>query len=84
MGQLADVDLRREVTADRTLERFPAQDTTGEGPSALEGRERPLPEQYLEGSDANLEHDCDGLLRVGGRLRGRFSIHSRKLAKGLR
>ncbi len=85
VGELADVDLRGQVTADRPLERLARIEAApGERPAPGEGRAGTPPEQHLQTTFAHLEHHSDRLLQVAGMVQGRFSIHSRKLAKGRR
>ena len=84
VGDLGEVDLRREVAADRRLERLVGgEHPAGKGPGARERVERPLPEQCLQHAVAHLQHRGQGDLCRSGRLGPRFTTHSQKLAKGL-
>src|SRR5262249_43130727 len=66
--ELAHVDLAREMTADRLLERLAGRELAArERPRPGERVERPLPEQDLELAGAHLEHDRDD--GVGRRFR---------------
>ena len=86
MRDLGEVDLRREVAADRCLERLVRREhAAGERPGAGERLERPLPQQRLQHAVPHLEHGGQGDLGWScrfGRLRPRFTTHSQKLAKG--
>ena len=69
MRDLAEVDLRREVAADRRLERLVRrEDAAGERPGAGERLERALPEQCLQHAVPHLEHGSQGDLCRSGRL----------------
>ena len=58
MGELADVDLGREMAPDRLLERLVGRELAArERPRAGERVERPLPEQHLEAAVAHLQDD---------------------------
>ena len=71
---LAEVDLHREMPADRGLERLVGrQHAAGEGPGARERLERPLPEQRLQHTVPHLQH---GGHRDLGRLGGIRSVVS--------
>ena len=80
MGDLADVDLRRELAADRAVERLVGRERpAGECPGAAERVARPLPEQRLQHPVANLQHSREHDLRRGyGRILPRFLPHSLK------
>ena len=70
--ELAHVDLRREVFADRLLERLGAVEVAaGERPGAGVGLARPLPEERLELPVPYLQHDGEGDV---GRMRGGFQL----------
>src|SRR5262245_8683555 len=72
VGELADVDLGRQVTADRGLERLVGvQVAAGQRPGARVRVFRPLPEQHLELAVAYLEHDGKGDM---GRMAGGFQL----------
>ena len=81
-GHLGEVDLRREVSPDRRLERLVAASTPPGRAQAPEGVARPLPQQHLEDAVADLQHRGEGDLGRSGRLAQRFTTHSQKLAKG--
>ena len=71
---LAEVDLRREMPADRRLERLVGREHAArERPGAGERLERPLPEQRLQHAVPHLEHrrqgDLVGLVDSGRGLR---------------
>ena len=77
----ADVDLGREVAADRGLERLVRLERAArERPGAGVGLARALPEQRLQPALAHLEHDRERDLRRRGcgRIRPRFVPHSLK------
>ena len=58
---LGEVDLRREVAADRRLEGLVRREhAAGERPGAGERLERPLPEQCLQDAVPHLEHGGEG------------------------
>jgi hypothetical protein len=81
VGELADVDLLREVPPDRLLERLVgAEPTAGERPGAQERLLRALPEEHLERAVAHLEDDRQDLVRERrcARLLGKFSTGSHK------
>ena len=83
VGDLGQIDLRREVAADRGFERLGGgEDSAGECPAARERLERALPEQDLQDSVPDLQHRGEGDLCRSGRLGPRFTTHSQKLAKG--
>ena len=66
MRDLAEVDLRREVAADRRLERLVGgEHPAGERPGARERLERPLPQQRLQHAVPHLEHRGQGDSCVG-------------------
>src|SRR6186997_3520683 len=76
VGDLLDVDLLREVLADRVLERLARLEVAArEGPVAGVGFFRALPEQHLKAPVANLE---DSRQR---HLRGCFRFRSGNSAK---
>ena len=69
---LGEVDLHREVAADRCLEGLVRrQHAAGERPGAGERLERPLPQQCLQHAVPHLEHGGQGDL---GRLRVAVSV----------
>ena len=80
VGELADVDLHRQVPADGLLERLSwLEVATGEGPGACEWLHGALPHERLQDARANLEDDgeravCAGVTLLdsftGYRLRG--------------
>ena len=80
MGDLADVDLRCELAADRAVERLVGRERpAGQGPGAAERLARPLPEQRLQHPVAHLQHCREHDLRGGcGRILERFLPHSLK------
>ena len=80
MGDLADVDLRCELAADRAVERLVGRERpAGQGPGAAERLARPLPEQRLQHPVAHLQHRREHDLRGGcGRILERFLPHSLK------
>jgi len=80
MGDLADVDLRCQLAADRAVERLVGPErSAGQGPRAAERLARPLPEQRLQYPPAHLKHSREHDLRRGcGRILERFLPHSLK------
>ena len=72
------------MAADRRFERFAVVETAArESPMARVRREGAAPQQRLQHTVAHLQDDRDRLVgRSGIVLRGRFSLHSRKLAEG--
>ena len=81
--ELAHVDLRREVAADRLLERLVRVEVAaGKRPAPANGLARPLPEQHLQLARAHLEDDRErhvgGLFSLGGRKPCRLD-HSYRL-----
>ena len=80
VGDLADVDLRCELAADRAVERLVGRERpAGQGPGAAERLARPLPEQRLQHPVAHLQHGREHDLRGGcGRILQRFLPHSLK------
>src|SRR3954471_16291669 len=61
VGELADVDLLRQVAADRLLERVARLEVAArERPRAEERLARPLPEEDLQPALAHLQHDGEG------------------------
>ena len=83
---LGEVDLHREMPADRCLEGLVRrQHAARKGPRTRERLERPLPQQCLQHAVPHLQHCGHGYLGRScrfGRLRPRFTTHSQKLAKG--
>src|SRR4029077_8673323 len=67
VGELANVDLDREVAPDRVLQRLAGLEVAArEGPAARERLFAALPEEHLEHALANLEHGGEGhLCRAG-------------------
>jgi len=64
VGELADVDLRRQMPADRLLERLARLELTAwEGPGSGERLEGALPEENVQAIASHLEHDGDCSLR---------------------
>jgi len=81
MRELADVDLRGQVAADRALERLSRLEVAArQRPAPGERVAGALPEQHPEHSVADLEDDGErSVSRSGaGRLAREFSLHSRK------
>ena len=83
MGELADVDLRLEVSPDRFLERLAGiEPTARQGPAPAERRLRPLPQEHVKLPSAYLQDDGQRDLRRSGvapvRVIREFSPHSRK------
>ena len=81
MRELAHVDFRRKMTANRLFERLAGTEiAAGEGPGAPERIARPLPEKNLQLTSSDLEDDGQrdmGGVRAANLARG-FSPHSRK------
>ena len=69
VGELAHVDLRREVPPDRALERLLLERSAGKRPTAPGRGEGPAPEERLQLPLTDLQHHRRGLLGVGGILR---------------
>ena len=66
MGELADVDLRRELAADRAVERLVGRErAAGQRPGAAERLARALPEERVEPPLAHLQHGREDDLRGG-------------------
>ena len=64
MGELADVDLRRELAADRAFEGLVARERpAGKRPRAAERLARPLPQQRVQPPAAHLQHRGEDDLR---------------------
>src|SRR5215216_1712480 len=63
VGQLLDVDLGGQVSADRRLQRLAwAKQSPGQRPGAVERLLGPLPQQRLKLPVANLKHDGERLM----------------------
>ena len=80
MGELADVDLRRELAPDRAFERLGVGERPArQGPGTAERLARPLPEQRMEPAPAHLEHGREDDLRGGcGRIVSEVSASQSK------
>jgi hypothetical protein len=73
--ELADVDLRSEVAADRVLQRLARLELAArEGPAPRVRLERPLPEEHRQPGVAHLQHDGEGGLRRPGTRSGGFHL----------
>ena len=69
VGELPHVDLRRQVPADRVLERLAGVEVAArERPGAAERLPRPLPEEHLQLALADLEHDGERLVAADDRV----------------
>ena len=78
VGELAHVDLRRQMAADRLLERLALQQLTArQRPLARERLEGALPQQHLKPAVARLQHYRDDHLRGCNRFRSRIGNHGR-------
>src|SRR5829696_9355865 len=82
--QLPDVDLGRQMPADRRLQRLAwAKQSPRQRPCAVERLPGPLPQQDLQPAVADLEHDGErlmaGLVASTGLIH-RLSTYNRKLS----
>ena len=74
VGDLAQVDLGRQVSQDRRFERLVvAERPAGERPHASERLTRTFPQEHVEYTGANLEDDCQCDVRGKGGWSGRLS-----------
>ena len=77
---LADVDLRGEVSPDRRLERLAGiEEAAGEGPRTLERFAGALPEQDLERAVPHLQDDGQACMARSGKLTDSLQLRRQKL-----
>src|SRR5215217_4771762 len=84
VGQLPDVDLGRQMPADRRLQRLAwAKQSPRQRPCSVERLPGPLPQQDLQPAVADLEYDGERLMagrHAAAGLAHRLSTYNRKLS----